>query len=815
MEKIKNLWNTFVSKLKEDKKFRITSIIVAAVVVVAIVAIIVVACVSGGNSDQPVVDPSNPTETTGATVPSVDEGELYCSVTVVDAKGNPVPGAIVNFMQNGAAVGMQQTNENGVAEKVLPEGEYTVELAFTDASANYTYDTASAVVNKDNSAITITLYNALGEGKELFAYSTKEDAQVSYTAYYVSEGSTLVSLTPGDRTYFIFVPAKDGVYKFSTDNAELTIGYFGSTYFVQAENLSELAEDGSFSIDVAPGSINQEGGAGTVSYVLGVDSAEAAECVITIERTGEHVITYDELPWDIYQKTVELEEYTLPEGVNLIDFDVTASTDTYNLVFNEADGFYHMDTVDGPLVYVKLGVSSTYMDSFQTVLDNSGLTRYFFDENGEFISKESYTECMLEYIQYMDENAGVYPLTEDLKYIIQQRGEYVGWWEEGAGMFIFYDKNANPIVGLNKDIAWLFACCYADSVPEATDPTEGTEATDPTESTQPDNTDKNNNSSSGSDRNNDSSSGSDKNNNSSSGSDKNNNSSSGSDKNNNSSSGSDKNNNSSSGSDKNDSSSGSDKNDNSSSGSTDSTEPTEDEKPIGERSKDANGKDVTYETGMNETLETEVIAAGEYVEYKLWRYTHSFYMNIESEDAYIIYNDEVYWPDDNGVVSVYIPAPSISGAALTVYIGNAGSSDQAFTLENTEKVGSMGNPATLKLKNNQASLTVHVTEEDTQGYWYTYTATADGTLSVTLKDTSSADMVVTCNRRVQSETGGTVVIPEQITLDDVSGNTITIDVKEGEVVTITFSAVSTGSGSSYDVDYKDTVIKATVKFTAE
>jgi len=100
------------------------------------------------------------------------------------------------------------------------------------------------------------------------------------------------------------------------------------------------------------------------------------------------------------------------------------------------------------------------MACFNTILDRSGVSRYFFDENGNCTKKENYSNCLLEYIECADEEKGVYPLTKDLEYIIKQRGEYVGWWDSTSNGYIFVDRNGNPDLNINTENAWLFMCCY-------------------------------------------------------------------------------------------------------------------------------------------------------------------------------------------------------------------------------------------------------------------------------------------------------------------------------------------------------------------
>ena len=163
-----------------------------------------------------------------------------------------------------------------------------------------------------------------------------------------------------------------------------------------------------------------------------------------------------------YATTATLAPYKLASSTKLNNFDIKASSDKYNLVYNEADGFYHLDSVDGPLVLVRLAEDCDYIACFQTILDRSGVTKYFYDEDGKFVKKESYSECLLEYIECVDEVEGVYPLTEDLKYIIQQRGEYVGWWDIESSGYLFKDMNGNKDSDINADIAWLLMSCYIE-----------------------------------------------------------------------------------------------------------------------------------------------------------------------------------------------------------------------------------------------------------------------------------------------------------------------------------------------------------------
>lgn len=379
-------------------------------------------------------------------------------VSIVDAMGAPcTSGVVVKFMQNGAQAGMQTVNENGVAEKVLPKGDYTVQLQFTDSDVNYTYDDSDLSLTADKTELQIVLsFNLPEEGQSLYV------AGEECTAYPVSAGATNVKLDPAGRSYYLFAPTEAGTYEFSLLGSDAAIGYYGAPHFVQEQSAAEVV-DNKFTISVRADMIGT-GNTGTTVLVIGIDAGEG-EAVLGVQRIGDPEWTVSDEPWTVYETTAELAEYKLPAGAKLGEFDLKAPTDKYKLVLNETDGFYHLDSADGPLVLMRLGEKSggsKYLDPFEVILEHSGVSKYFYDESGNFVKKEKYDDCLLEYFEYMDEDTGLYPLTEDLKYILQQRGDYSGWWNPDESLYLFVDDDGNKIVGINNEIAWLFMCCYIE-----------------------------------------------------------------------------------------------------------------------------------------------------------------------------------------------------------------------------------------------------------------------------------------------------------------------------------------------------------------
>ncbi|MBQ8683613.1 MAG: hypothetical protein IJ518_03735 [Clostridia bacterium] len=383
-------------------------------------------------------------------------------VRVVDAMGNPyTTGVIVCFKQNGAQVAMQPIDETGVATKELDKGNYDVELMFTGDAADYYYEKEGLTLSADKMELDVVLSHAVaGEGQTLFAQSKE------HKAYNVATGGTFVTLKPGERNYFLFTPTTAGTYEFSVKEAGTTIGYYGAPHYVQEASVAEV-KDNAFTVSVNAGMIGGADASGTTVLVIGVDAdANTTNCILRVQRIGDPAWSIADEPWSVYTAKTAPKAYTLPAGAKLAKFDVTAATDAYKLVLNDKDGFYHLNTADGPLVLMYLGEKGQYITDYKTILDKTGVVKYFYEGDTltkeNFEKKENYGTCLLQYIECMDEEAGVYPLTEDLKYILQQNGDHQGWWEKGSNGYLFKDADGNDVPGINAELAWLDICCYIE-----------------------------------------------------------------------------------------------------------------------------------------------------------------------------------------------------------------------------------------------------------------------------------------------------------------------------------------------------------------
>lgn len=428
----------------------------------------------------------------GSKEPDVTESaDAAYKVTVVDGLGNAyTEKLIVKLLQNGQQVAMGAINAQGTFEKVLTRGEYDVEIASTNSDLECHF--LATKLTKDVTEAQVIMAYAPGNTDSISAPSVATGEHISYDAAIVSTGSSYIELDAEDRVYALFAPTQAGTYEFSVSNDDASVGYYGSTYFVQSYNLAEM-NGNKFTMSITADMIGT-GNTGTSVLVIGLDAKDDKDgCILNIQRTGDPAWTIEQEPWINYVPKAEIKDFTLESGVELVAFDVTASTDTYNLVLNTEDGTYHLGTADGPKVYVQLseavyGISMKEMVG-EIVYDTDGILiatgtapfRYQSGDTKDNFFKEDYTDMMRQVVTAADKATGVYPLTEDLYYVLPMGIDNKGWCREGTINYLFNGTD------VNSDIAWMFMLCHAKGEisvepnpggdPITPDPGEGTDPT--------------------------------------------------------------------------------------------------------------------------------------------------------------------------------------------------------------------------------------------------------------------------------------------------------------------------------------------------
>ena len=107
----------------------------------------------------------------------------------------------------------------------------------------------------------------------------------------------------------------------------------------------------------------------------------------------------------------------------------------------------------GPPIITFFALSASYLAAFKTISDVTNIGSYVYDENNNFLFKESYNLAIDAYAAVANTD-GVVALTDELIYILKAAGKQKGWYDPDSPNYLF---SSTVVKTVN---AWLFACCY-------------------------------------------------------------------------------------------------------------------------------------------------------------------------------------------------------------------------------------------------------------------------------------------------------------------------------------------------------------------
>ena len=403
-------------------------------------SLLLTACDNGKTPDATTPD----TTVSGDASDTAPANEVSYKVTVRKSDGTPAHDIIVKATKDGAEIAFKLVGPTGFVTFTLPEDSYTV-VVETPAGEPLYVDTDAAVLTPDAPEITLTVLEAAVSTQPLDAPSKHGD-YVRQEAALVGEGQTYIPYVSGDYTYVIFTPTRPGMYEFTCEGENAVISYHGAPINVFDHPLLETV-DGKVTFDIPAGSIGDSPDA-TARYVFRLEGTGSG-CTFIATRTGDVPKSPHDEPWVIPMPTAEdLKPYEGVTDGRLTDLDVTNPALT---VVKGEDGYYHLNTVDGPVVFIRVSSASPYMADFNKICETARVCAYVYNEDGSFNRRESYNEMILEYVTVANED-GVVPLNDQLAYMVKTAGDYMGWWNFSDGLDIFGDKIVDPA------IAWLFAC---------------------------------------------------------------------------------------------------------------------------------------------------------------------------------------------------------------------------------------------------------------------------------------------------------------------------------------------------------------------
>ena len=294
----------------------------------------------------------------------------------------------------------------------------------------YAYSSAEADNVDGTVSFTVTFTpNSSTEEPEV----PKEEYQVA-DAYLELGDNNVTLLDTAITTIYVFEPTETGVFTF-TAPAGAILGYWGAgSWFLMDPNSTTNTYEWTCT------------GVGQTAYI-GVSGVEGA-FNLNVEKTGDYTVV--EIPIIAYENKAELEPFTVPAGATLGGY-VDVMGDAVHTAVLGSDGYYHLDSVDGPILLIDLD----YMDIILSAAlqsDRPVMYAYVTDENGNTV-KYDIGEAIKAYEAVMDEN-GYYPVTEDILLFYQV-------YAMGAGTFTYH------LTGMdyNEDCVWMY-CMRTMTLPQ-------------------------------------------------------------------------------------------------------------------------------------------------------------------------------------------------------------------------------------------------------------------------------------------------------------------------------------------------------------
>lgn len=156
-------------------------------------------------------------------------------------------------------------------------------------------------------------------------------------------------------------------------------------------------------------------------------------------------------------------------------------------------------------------------------------------------------------------------------------------------------------------------------------------------------------------------------------------------------------------------------------------------------------------------------------------------LHIENPNAYVLYGEERYDPNANGIIEVVIDNPDMM-VGSSVIIGNAGSAETTVTVELLIPQGTMSTPYEAVL----GPVTVDVAAGNDQGVYYSWIASEAGILTLTVLGQSHDNFDV---QLYNTATMAVRNLGEEILVDENGNRYVCVEVNAGDEVRIGYMSI--------------------------
>ena len=276
----------------------------------------------------------------------------------------------------------------------------------------------------------------------------------------LSLGENELTLDPGAvTTIYEFCPDEMGVYRFTANDSAALVGHWGYGSFYIVDNTAEKTNTLEWTITA----VGQ-------TAMIGISGVESV--TLTVEKIGDYSAV--ETKWTYFENTEfsAWENYVIDtksyKEINVID-------SVADVIVKGDDGLYHYGSADGRVVVANLNGNKWL--AFGSAIESGATFRIAIqDENGNYPTGLDMTDAIKAYAK-----KGLYPLTDELIYMLKYVGENKGWYDINTvdGFYLFGSESVDPetaylaFCGTVCEHTWVDADCENAKTCSACGKTDG------------------------------------------------------------------------------------------------------------------------------------------------------------------------------------------------------------------------------------------------------------------------------------------------------------------------------------------------------
>lgn len=408
----------------------------------------------GPTTSEPTTNPSVDPSISNPSTPD-DPVNYTFNVNVKFEDGTPFEGARVQCCTTDGSICLMPvtTDATGSCSFSIELNEYEVHVL--NVPEGYYYDDDGYILSATNASVSIVLFT-------LQDIDPNNGDGTPYNRHIVGEGLYNVTVNSAEEiVYYGFEAKEPGVYRVESwaEGIDTKVGdYYASDFFVPettTDGDDDSGKDKNFSYKITLKKSNfvsetDEHG-NEVLYVgarwtLGFSVKDVTEFPCTFPVVFMRIADSKEEPRPEV-KTVKVTETltNYPAGEGTLTSLKMDGSDV--AVYNENDKFYHLGSLNGPVIVAKISKKCEFVDSAFSTIQNAGNSALLLNYVND------YTDFIAKYAEVCNED-GVYGVTEELRTFLDRFQKTHKYFGNGGWVQNQLDYTAD------ESCYWMFAAYY-------------------------------------------------------------------------------------------------------------------------------------------------------------------------------------------------------------------------------------------------------------------------------------------------------------------------------------------------------------------